>query len=161
MGSGPRLVTLSQEVEFTDVWAFESSRWHERHNGWFHRDCRDREKGDQSRWRGLEDGAFTEPVHAEVEGDVDFLRDGVRVLAQELMEMRLHSMLAPGGTKRGAERTGERNGYRDRSWGHACDSIELRVPTCTRRRLLPALLEPRRRGERALVAVVQEAYVRA
>jgi transposase-like protein len=55
---------------------------------------------------------------------------------------------------------GERNGVPDRGWDTRVGSIELRVPRGARRRLLLALLEPRRGGERALVAVIQKAYVR-
>ncbi|MBV9543069.1 MAG: IS256 family transposase, partial [Chloroflexi bacterium] len=61
--------------------------------------------------------------------------------------------------ERATARSGERNGYRDRSWDTRVGSIELRVPRVRDGGYYPALLEPRRRGERALVAVVQEAYV--
>jgi transposase-like protein len=61
--------------------------------------------------------------------------------------------------ERASNRTGERNGYRDRNWDTRVGSIELRVPRVRDGGYYPALLEPRRRGERALVAVVQEAYV--
>jgi transposase-like protein len=96
---------------------------------------------------------------AELDGDVDFLRDGVRVLAQELMEIEVAQHVGAEKYERGIERTGERNGYRDRSWDTRVGSIELRVPRVRDGGYYPALLEPRRRGERALVAVVQEAYV--
>src|SRR5262245_2749398 len=92
--------------------------------------------------------------------DVDFLRDGVRALAQELMEIEVAQHLGAEKYERGAERSGERNGYRDRTWDTRVGSIELRVPRVRDGGYYPAaLLEPRRRGERALVAVVQEAYV--
>src|SRR5207245_4159077 len=61
--------------------------------------------------------------------------------------------------ERATDRNGERNGYRDRAWDTRVGSIELRVPRVRDGGYYPALLEPRRRGERALVAVVQEAYV--
>ena len=96
---------------------------------------------------------------AELDGDVDFLRDGVRVLAQELMEIEVAQHVGAEKYERGIERTGERNGYRDRTWDTRVGSIELRVPRVRDGGYYPALLEPRRRGERALVAVVQEAYV--
>jgi len=96
---------------------------------------------------------------AELDGDVDFLRDGVRVLAQELMEIEVAQHVGAEKYERGIERTGERNGYRDRGWDTRVGSIELRVPRVRDGGYYPALLEPRRRGERALVAVVQEAYV--
>src|ERR671928_923759 len=96
---------------------------------------------------------------AELSGDVDFLREGVRVLAQEVMEIEVAQHLGAERYERAVERTGERNGYRDRSWDTRVGSIELRVPRVRDGGYYPALLEPRRRGERALVAVVQEAYV--
>jgi len=96
---------------------------------------------------------------AELNGDVDFLREGVRMMAQEVMEIEVAQQLGAERYERGADRTGERNGYRDRTWDTRVGSIELRVPRVRDGGYYPALLEPRRRGERALVAVVQEAYV--
>src|SRR5438552_13185414 len=94
---------------------------------------------------------------AELDEDVDFLREGVRVMAQQLMELEVAQHVGAEKYERAA--TGERNGYRDRSWDTRVGSIELRVPRVRDGGYYPALLEPRRRGERALVAVVQEAYV--
>src|ERR1051325_4833138 len=96
---------------------------------------------------------------AEFDGDVDFLREGVRVLAQELMEIEVAQHVGAEKYERAAERNGERNGYRERTWDTRVGSLELRVPRVRDGGYYPALLEPRRRGERALVAVVQEAYV--
>jgi len=67
-----------QEVESPDVWAFESSRWHERPPDGFHRDCRDRrERGPEPVAEDLRMALQELLRKAEVEGDVDFLRDGV------------------------------------------------------------------------------------
>src|SRR5437763_16807927 len=96
---------------------------------------------------------------AELNGEVDFLREGVRVLAQEVMELEVAQHLGAERYERVADRTGERNGYRERTWDTRVGSLELRVPRVRAGGYYPALLEPRRRGERALVAVVQEAYV--
>src|SRR3982074_352537 len=96
---------------------------------------------------------------AELDSDVDFLREGVRVMAQQLMELEVTQHVGADKYERAAERNGERNGYRDRTWDTRVGSIELRVPRVRDGGYYPALLEPRRRGERALVAVVQEAYV--
>src|ERR671933_2598414 len=96
---------------------------------------------------------------AELNGDVDFLGEGVRVLAQEVMELEVAQHLGAERYERALERSGERNGYRDRTWDTRVGSLELRVPRVRDCGYYPALLEPRRRGERALVAVVQEAYV--
>lgn len=96
---------------------------------------------------------------AELEDDIDFLREGVRLMAQQLMETEVAQHVGADKYERTAGRSGERNGYRDRSWDTRVGSIELRVPRVCDGGYYPALLEPRRRGERALVAVVQEAYI--
>jgi transposase-like protein len=89
----------------------------------------------------------------------DFLREGVRVLAQELMELELAEHVGAERHERTLERTGYRNGYRERPWDTRVGSIELQVPRVRDGSFFPSLLEPRRRAEKALVAVVQEAYV--
>ena len=96
---------------------------------------------------------------AELEGDADFLREGVRVLSQALMELELSQHLAAERHERTPSRTGQRNGYRERAWDTRVGTIELRVPRARDGSYFPSLLEPRKRAERALVAVVQEAYV--
>ena len=96
---------------------------------------------------------------AEAEGDVDFLRDGVRVLSQALMELEVAQHLGAERYERAAERRGERNGYRDRQWDTRVGTLDLRVPRVRDGSFFPSLFEPRRRAERALVAVVREAYV--
>ena len=95
----------------------------------------------------------------ELEGDVDILREGVRVLSQALMELELRQQLGADRHERTPERTGQRNGYRERRWDTRVGSIELQVPRVRAGGFIPALLEPRKRAERALVAVVQEAYI--
>ncbi len=89
----------------------------------------------------------------------DVLRDGVRLLAQALMELEVTQQLGAGRHERTDERTGQRNGYRDRQWDTRVGTIDLRVPRVRDGGYIPSLLEPRRRSERALRAVVQEAYV--
>jgi hypothetical protein len=96
---------------------------------------------------------------AELEQDADFLREGVRALAQALMELEVAQHLGAERYERTAERRGERNGYRERDWDTRAETVELRVPRVRDGSYFPALLEPRRRAERALAAVVQEAYV--
>ncbi len=96
---------------------------------------------------------------AGVDPDVDFLRDAVRVLSQEWMEAEVEAHVGAGRYERTGERSGQRNGYRDRLWDTRVGSIELRVPRVRDGSYFPALLEPRTRAERALVAVIQEAYV--
>src|SRR5712691_5008504 len=103
--------------------------------------------------------ALTEVLRKAGVEQADFLREGVRVLAQELMEMELAEHVAAERHERTPERNGYRNGYRERPWDTRVGTIELQVPRVRDGSFFPSLLEPRRRAERALVAVVQEAYV--
>ena len=96
---------------------------------------------------------------AELDQDVDFLREGVRTLSQALMELEVSQHLGAERHERTPERTGQRNGYRERQWDTRVCTIPLRVPRVRDGSYFPALLEPRRRAERALVAVIQEAFV--
>src|SRR5436190_7605557 len=96
---------------------------------------------------------------AERETDTDFLRQGVKLLAQEVMELEVSQQVAAEKYGRSPLRQGQRNGYRERDWDTRVGSIELNVPRVRDGSYFPALLEPRRRAERALLAVVQEAYV--
>src|ERR671929_41560 len=96
---------------------------------------------------------------AELERDADFLREGVRVLSQALMELEVSQHVGAERYERSLDRTGYRNGYRERSWDTRVGSIDLQVPRVRDGSYYPSLLQPRRRAERALVAVVQEAYV--
>ncbi len=96
---------------------------------------------------------------AQVSDDVDFLREGVRASAQALMEAEVTRHVGASRYERTAERTRERNGSRERRWDTRVGSISLRVPRVRDGSYFPSLLEPRRRAERALAAVVQEAYV--
>jgi putative transposase len=96
---------------------------------------------------------------AAMDGDVDFLREGVRVFSQALMELEVAAHVGAERHARTPERTGQRNGYRDRRWDTRVGTIDLQVPRVRDGSYFPSLLEPRRRVEQALVAVVQEAYV--
>ena len=97
---------------------------------------------------------------AMIEQDTGFLKEGVRVLSQALMEMEVEEHVGAGRHERSTERTGQRNGYRQRNWDTRVGTVELKVPRVRDSSYFPSLLEPRRRAERALSAVVQEAYVR-
>src|SRR3990170_8828758 len=96
---------------------------------------------------------------AEMAGDVDFLRDGVRILGQSLMDLEVSQHLRAEKNERTPERVGHRNVYRSRQWDTRVGTVELQVPRVRDGSFFPSLLEPRRRAERALVGVVQEAYV--
>src|ERR687897_2825690 len=92
--------------------------------------------------------------------DVDALREGVRVLAQAVMETEVSSQIGAAPYERSSERLGYRNGYRTRRWDTRVGTIELKIPKVTAGAYFPSLLEPRRRAEKALHAVVVEAYVK-
>lgn len=96
---------------------------------------------------------------AMVDHDTDFLKEGVRVLSQALMEMEVEEHVGAARHERSARRVGQRNGYRERSWDTRVGTVELKVPRVRDGGYFPSLLEPRRKTERALAAVVQEAYV--
>jgi|SRR3954465_3846128 len=95
---------------------------------------------------------------ARVEGDADFLKEGVRLLSEAIMEMEVEDHVGAARHQRTSGRTGQRNGYRQREWDTRVGTIELKVPRVRDSSYFPSLLEPRRRAERALSAVVQEAY---
>jgi putative transposase len=97
---------------------------------------------------------------AIAEGDTEFLREGVRVLAQAVMEAEVTELTGvPHGQRDPEHRLTSRNGYRDRRWDTRVGTLELSIPRVRDGSYFPSLLEPRRRAERALLAVVQEAYV--
>jgi putative transposase len=96
---------------------------------------------------------------AMIDQDADFLKEGVRVLSQALMEMEVEQHVGAARHERTAGRVGQRNGYRERSWDTRVGTVELKVPRVRDGGYFPSLLEPRRKAERALAAVVQEAYV--
>src|SRR6266511_1581271 len=92
--------------------------------------------------------------------DVDALREGVRVLAQAVMETEVSGQIGAAPYERSSERAAYRNGYRTRRWDTRVGTIELKIPKVTAGAYFPSLLEPRRRAEKALHAVVVEAYVK-
>ncbi len=91
--------------------------------------------------------------------DLDFLREAVAVLAEAVMDHEVSAQVGPGYGERSEMRTTRRNGYRPRHWDTRVGSIDLQIPRLRQGSYFPALLEPRRRSGRALLAVVQQAYV--
>jgi hypothetical protein len=91
---------------------------------------------------------------------VDFLREGVRTLAQALMDLEVTAQVgAERGERAPERRTAQRNGYRPREWDTRVGTVELQVPKLRAGSLVPSILEPRRRAERALASVVMACYV--
>jgi transposase-like protein len=101
--------------------------------------------------------AFVGKLLEEQDGDV--LREGIRVLSQALMETEVAGLIGAERHERTADRTGFRNGHRLRTWDTRMGTIELAIPKVRPGTYFPSLLQPRRRAEHALLAVVQEAYV--
>src|SRR5215211_7790744 len=93
------------------------------------------------------------------EAEHDPLREIVRWTVQELLEAEVAAQIGAGRYERSQERTTQRNGYRARAWDTRVGSLELQIPKLRQGSYFPSWLEPRRRAEQALVAVVAEAYV--
>ena len=104
--------------------------------------------------------------------DAIFLREMIGFAAERLMALETDTLCGAAPGERSAERTNQRNGYRDHDWQTWAGTVELRIPPLAlqakplpvppnlrRRRYFPGFLEPRRMGEQALTAVIQEAYV--
>jgi putative transposase len=91
--------------------------------------------------------------------DVDFLREGVRTLAQALMEVEVAAQIGAEHGERTPQRATHRNGYRPRDWDTRVGTVELEIPRLRQGSYFPSILEPRRRAERALAAVVMQCYV--
>ena len=101
--------------------------------------------------------AFVGKLLEEQDGDV--LREGIRVLSQALMETEVAGLIGAERHERTGDRTAYRNGSRTRTWDTRMGTIELAIPKVRPGTYFPSLLQPRRRAEHALLAVVQEAYV--
>ena len=91
--------------------------------------------------------------------DATFLRDTISFAAQRLMELETESLCGAGHGERSLERVNQRNGYRDRDWETRAGTVELRIPKLRKGSYFPGFLEPRRLAEKALTAVIQEAYI--
>ena len=91
----------------------------------------------------------------------DVIRESVRLMVDALMEAEVSELAGAAFGERAPERRGaQRNGYRPRGWDTRVGAIELAIPKLrSGAGYFPSFLEPRRRAEQALVAVVQEAYV--
>ena len=93
------------------------------------------------------------------DADLDFLREAMGVLVQAIMEAEVAVQIGAEHGERSPSRLTQRNGYRPRPWDTRVGTLELQIPRVREGSYFPTLLEPRRRSERALLAVVQQAYV--
>jgi putative transposase len=95
----------------------------------------------------------------EKSSDAELLREMVGFTAQRLMELEVESLTGAAHGVRDPGRLNQRNGYRDRVWETRAGTVELRIPKLRKGSYFPGFLEPRRMAEKALAAVIQEAYV--
>ena len=93
------------------------------------------------------------------DGGVDFLREALRVLVEGIMDAEVSARIGAEYGERSPERVTQRNGHRSRAWDTRVGTMELRIPKLREGSYFPSLLEPRRRSELALLAVIQQAYV--
>jgi transposase-like protein len=91
--------------------------------------------------------------------DADLLREMISFAAGRLMELEVGALTGAGWGEKRTDRLVQRNGYRDRDWQTRAGTVELRIPKLRKGSYFPGFLEPRRMAEKALTAVIQEAYI--
>ena len=95
----------------------------------------------------------------EKTADADFLRAMIGFTAQRLMALEVETLTGAAHGARAPDRLTHRNGYRAREWQTRAGTASLPIPKLRKGRDFPGFLEPRRMGETALTAVIQEAYI--
>src|SRR4051794_10281116 len=95
----------------------------------------------------------------EKRADTDLVREMLAFAAARLMDLEVETLTGAPAGLRSPERLNHRNGYRERAWDTRAGRIDLAIPKLRKGSYFPAFLEPRRTAEKALTAVIQEAYV--
>ena len=95
----------------------------------------------------------------EKSSDADLLREMIGFTAERLMAVEVEGLTGAAHGERSPDRLTHRNGYRERSWETRAGTVELKIPKLRKGSYFPGFLEPRRMAEKALTAVVQEAYI--
>ena len=95
----------------------------------------------------------------EKSSDADLLREMIGFTAERLMALEVEGLTGAAHGERSPDRLTHRNGYRERSWETRAGTVALKIPKLRKGSYFPGFLEPRRMAEKALTAVVQEAYI--
>lgn len=113
----------------------------------------------QPRERTMTIDRMTLKALVEKGSDEDLLREMMAYVANRMMDLEVEGLTGAAHGERSASRTNHRNGYRERAWETRVGTVELDIPKLRKGSYFPAFLEPRRTAEKALTAVIQEAYV--
>jgi putative transposase len=91
--------------------------------------------------------------------DHDLLREMIAFVASRMMDVEVESLIGAGHGERSTDRATHRNGYRTRDWHTGAGTVPVAIPKLRKGSYFPSFLEPRRSADKALIAVIQEAYV--
>ena len=91
--------------------------------------------------------------------DTDLLREMIAFVTGRMMEMEVESLTGAAHGERSGDRLNSRNGYRERNWETRAGTVAVAIPKLRKGSYFPSFLDPRRASEKALVAVIQEAYI--